>query len=101
LPKFRPRNAGGQRGAAIPRRTGKRRDSGVGKPQAPDESKAEHIQAKHVTRGLAGRTGEGTRHKNLIRNLFAWHIPFWGLMNGIWDLGFGYWELGIGIFMNG
>jgi len=56
LPKFRPRNAGGQRGAAIPRRAGKRKDAGVGKPPAPDKSKAEHIQAEHVTRGLAGGT---------------------------------------------
>ncbi|NPA46927.1 MAG: hypothetical protein GXO24_06915 [Chlorobi bacterium] len=66
LPKLRPRNAGGQRGAAIPRRVGKRWNFGVGKPQAPDESKAEHIQAETPTRGLARGHEEGTRphHKN-------------------------------------
>jgi len=61
LPKFRPRNAGGQRGAAIPRRAGWRRDSGIGKPVAPDESKAEHIQAETPTRGLGRGPEEGTR----------------------------------------
>jgi len=71
LPKFRPRNAGGQRGAAIPRRAGKWRDLGVDKPPAPDESKAEHIQAKHppeadtaaVTRGLARGPREGAKRQ--------------------------------------
>jgi len=61
LPKFRPRNAGVQRGAAIPRRAGKRLDFGAGKPQAPDESKAEHIQAERPTRGLGCWHEEGTR----------------------------------------
>ena len=46
------------------RRAGKRRDSGVGKPVAPDESKAEHIQAERPTRGLVRWPGEGTRPKN-------------------------------------
>jgi len=65
LPKFRPRNAaGGQRGAAIPRRAGKRWAWNVGKPPAPDESKAEHIQAETVTRGLARRQEEGARPNN-------------------------------------
>ena len=38
---------------------------GVGKPPAPDESKAEHILAEAPTRGLAGRLAEGTRPKNI------------------------------------
>jgi len=61
LPKFRPRNAGGQRGAAIPRRAGKRRDFVAGKPPAPDESKAEHILAETPTRGPGCWILEGTR----------------------------------------
>jgi len=65
LPKFRPRNAGGQRGAAIPRRASERWDFGIGKPPAPDECKAEHIQAETVTRGLAQGPEEGTRPKKL------------------------------------
>jgi len=76
LPKFRPRNAGGQRGAAIPRRAGKRWDFGAGKPPAPDESKAEHIQAERPTRGLAGGHEEGTRHKKLISELFCLTCTF-------------------------
>jgi len=39
-------------------------DSGVGKLPAPDESKAEHIQAETVTRGLGRWAEEGARTEN-------------------------------------
>jgi len=100
LPKFRPRNAGGQRGAAIPRRAGKRRDfAGASRWR---RTRARPSTYKRSTRSAALREGrrKGRAIKNLNRNLFAWHVPFWGLMNGSWDLGvriwvlgFGYWEL--------
>ncbi|NPA45842.1 MAG: hypothetical protein GXO24_01355 [Chlorobi bacterium] len=59
--EVRPRNAGGQWGAAIPRRAGKRWVWAVGKPPAPGESKAEHIQAERPTRGFVFWPVEGTR----------------------------------------
>ncbi len=42
----------------------------IGKPVAPDESKAEHIQAETATRGLLRWTREGTRPKN--KNHYSW-----------------------------
>ena len=76
-------NAGGQRGVAIPRGAGKRWEIGVGKPRAPDESKAEHIQAEHppeaetaaVTRGLARRNPEGARPKKDNRHTLGLKFP--------------------------
>ena len=58
------RTAGSRHSAA----GGQAEDFGVGRPPAPDESKAEHIQAETATRGFAGRHAEGTRPPYCFHN---------------------------------
>jgi len=63
------RTAGSRHSAA----GGQARDLDVGKPPAPDKSKAEHIQAEHPTRGPARGHKEGARHdkKTFALSLFT------------------------------
>jgi len=61
VPAAECRRTAGSRHSAAGRASG---DSGVGKLPAPDESKAEHIQAETVTRGLGRWAEEGARPEN-------------------------------------
>ena len=68
-----------------------------GQALAPDESKAEHIQAERPTRGLRRRVEEGTRHKKLNSEFNCLACTFLGAYErdlgvGIWVLGFGSWD---------
>jgi len=91
VPAAECRRTEGSRHSAVGGQAG---GSGGGKPPAPDECKAEHIQAETVTRGFAGRHEEGTRHKKLIPEFICLACTFLGAYER--DLGFGIWELGFG-----
>jgi len=71
LPKFR-RTAGSCHSAA----GGQTLDIGIGKPEAPDESKAGHIHPEMPTRGLAGRHEEGRAIMKIAYS--RWLVAFYG-----------------------